>query len=133
MTQLDSLVERFGASGGFHLPSSALRDSPIFAMGTKRNIGLIRRAFWPALALLIVGNFAGYAVAGPNGLLAWGGYHRDLTSRQVELAQLRQQKAELKHRAALLDPRHADPDLADEMTREQLGLIRPDEIVVPLK
>jgi cell division protein FtsB len=102
-------------------------------MGKKRNIGLIRRAFWPALALLIVGNFAGYAIAGPNGLLAWGGYHRDLEQRQAELAQLQLQKAELKHRSDLLDPRHADPDLADEMAREKLGLVRPDEVIVPLK
>jgi cell division protein FtsB len=133
MTQLDSIVERFGASGGFHLPSSALRDSPFFAMGAKRNIGLIRRAIWPALALLIVGNFAGYAIAGPNGLMAWGGYHRNLEARQAELAQLKQQKAELQHRSALLDPRHADPDLADEMARSELGLVRPDEVVVTLK
>lgn len=102
-------------------------------MGKKRNIGLIQRAFWPALALLIVGNFAGYAIAGPNGLLAWGGYHRDLKARQVELAELQQQKAELKHRSDLLDPRHADPDLADELARRNLGLVRPDEVIVPLK
>lgn len=102
-------------------------------MGTKRNIGLIRRAFWPALALLIVGNFAGYAIAGPNGLLAWGGYHRDLEARQAELTQLEQQKAELRHRSDLLDPRHVDPDLADELARRDLGLIRNDEVEIPLK
>lgn len=102
-------------------------------MGKNRNIGLIRRAFWPALALLIVGNFAGYAIAGPNGLLAWGGYHRDLQQRQSELASLQQQKSQLQHRSDLLDPRHADPDLADELARRDLGLVRPDEVVVPLK
>jgi len=32
----------------------------------------------------------------------------------------------------LLDPRSADPDLADEMVRGQLGLVRPDEVIVPL-
>ena len=48
----------------------------------------MRRVFWPALALIVVGNFAGYAVAGPNGLLAWGGYNRDLQARKMELAQL---------------------------------------------
>ena len=36
----------------------------------QRTKGLIRRAAMPALALIVVGNFAGYAVAGPNGLLA---------------------------------------------------------------
>jgi cell division protein FtsB len=101
-------------------------------MGGKRSIGLIRRSIWPALALLVVGNFAGYAIAGPNGLLAWGGYHRDLQERKAELAELQAQKARLKHRSALLDPNKADPDLADELARRDLGLVRSDEIFVPL-
>jgi cell division protein FtsB len=101
-------------------------------MGGKRSIGLIRRMLWPALALLVVGNFAGYAVAGPNGLLAWGGYHHNLNARQTELAQLEAQKAQLQHRAKLLDPQKADPDMADELVRRDLGLVRPDEVIVPL-
>ena len=102
-------------------------------MGEKRNIGLIRRAFWPAMALLVVGNFAGYAVAGPNGLLAWGGYHRDVQERRAELAKLEAERDQLRHRSALLDPRKADPDIADELVRRDLGLVRPDEVIVPLK
>ena len=70
---------------------------------------MIRRAALPALALIIVGTFGGHAIAGPNGLFAWGGYHRDL-----------------------LDPKKADPDLGEEMIRRDLGLIRPDEVIVPL-
>ena len=101
--------------------------------GATRSFGLIRRAFWPALALIVVGNFAGYAVAGPNGLLAWGGYHRDLQSRKAELARLEAEKATLRHRSALLDPRSADPDLAEEMVRDKLGLVRPDEVIIPLE
>ncbi|MDP9163333.1 MAG: septum formation initiator family protein [Pseudomonadota bacterium] len=100
--------------------------------GRAKTIRTIRRAALPALALIIVGNFAGYAVAGPNGLLAWGGYHRDLLERKQELVQLEQQRAGLKHRSALLDPRKADPDMADELVRRDLGLVRPDEVVVPL-
>jgi len=86
----------------------------------------------PALALLIVGTFAGHAIAGPNGLLAWGGYHRALKERQAELVQLQQQKAQLRHHSALLDPRKADPDMADELVRKDLGLVRQDEVIVPL-
>ncbi len=102
-------------------------------MGEKRNIGLIRRAFWPALALLVVGNFAGYAVAGPNGLLAWGGYHRDFNERKAELAKLEAEREQLRHRSALLDPRKADPDIADELVRRDLGLVRSDEVILPLE
>ena len=100
--------------------------------GASRSFGLIRRSAVPALALIIVGTFAGHAIAGPNGILAWGGYHRALQQRQAELAQLQQEQAELKHRSQLLDPRHADPDLADELARSKLGLVRPDEVIVPL-
>ena len=101
--------------------------------GTKRSLGLIRRVAMPALALIVVGNFAGYAVAGPNGLLAWGGYHRNLTERKVELAQLKAERAQLRHRSMLLDPKKADPDIADELVRKDLGLVRPDEVIIPLE
>ena len=101
--------------------------------GNNRIFGLIRRAMWPALALIVVGNFAGYAVAGPNGLLAWGGYHRDLNARKAELGKLESEKAQLRHRSGLLDPKSADPDLAEEMVRDKLGLVRPDEVIIPLE
>ena len=100
--------------------------------GGKKKTGLIRRAMGPALALVIIGTFAGHAVAGPNGLFAWGGYHRDLQARQAELAALEATRAQLRHRSALLDPRKADPDMADELVRRDLGLVRPDEVILPL-
>ena len=101
--------------------------------GGKKRIGLIRRAMWPAVALLVVGTFAGHAIAGPNGLFAWRGYSQQLEVRKTELAALEAERAQLKHRSALLDPRKADPDLADEMVRRDLGLVRTDEVVVPLE
>jgi cell division protein FtsB len=100
--------------------------------GGKRIFELIRRSAMPALALVVVGTFAAHAVAGPNGLLAWGGYHRALKDRQAELVQLQQDKAQLRHHSALLDPKKADPDMADELVRKDLGLVRQDEVIVPL-
>ena len=100
--------------------------------GGNRIFELIRRAAIPALALIIVGTFAGHAIAGPNGILAWGGYHRALQERKAELAQLDLQRAQLRHRSELLDPRKADPDIADELVRKDLGLVRPDEVIIPL-
>ena len=101
-------------------------------VGARKSFGLIRRSAVPALALIIVGTFAGHAIAGPNGILAWGSYHRALLQRQAELAQIEKQRAQLRHRSALLDPRRADPDMADELVRKDLGLVRPDEVIVPL-
>ena len=103
-------------------------------MGARnKSLGLIRRAAMPALALIVVGTFAGHAVAGPNGILAWGGYHRALQERQAELVTIEQQRAQMRHRSALLDPRKADPDMADELVRKDLGLVRPDEVIIPLE
>jgi cell division protein FtsB len=101
--------------------------------GASKSLSLIRRAAWPALALIIVGTFGGHAVAGPNGLLAWSGYHRDLEQRRTELAALEQKRAALRHRSALLNPDKADPDLGEELIRRDLGLVRPDEVVLPLE
>ena len=101
--------------------------------GKPNSIGLIRRAIWPVVALLVVGTFAGHAVAGPNGLFAWRGYSQQLEMRKAELAALEAERDGLRHKSALLDPRKADPDLADEMVRKDLGLVRADEVVVPLE
>ena len=99
---------------------------------SNRLLALIRRVAMPALAVVIVGTFAGHAIAGENGILAWGSYHRELQQRQAELAQIEQERAELKHRSDLLNPNKADPDMADELVRKDLGLVRPDEVIVPL-
>ncbi|WP_332810556.1 FtsB family cell division protein [Sphingomonas sp.] len=93
----------------------------------------VQRAALPALALLIIANFVGYAVVGSNGILSWGDYRRMKDDRKIELSQLEQERDRLAHRALLLDPRRADPDLADEMVRSQLGLVRPDEVIIQLQ
>src|SRR5687767_2194236 len=103
------------------------------AGATRNTIDMIRRAALPALALLIIANFVGYAIVGANGILSWGDYRRLKSEKLVELAQLDAERARLAHRSDLLDPRRADPDLADELVRKELGLVRPDEVVIPIK
>jgi len=93
---------------------------------------LIRKAMWPAAGLLIICYFVGAAVVGENGVMAWGDYRRARAERSATLARLEAEKARLQHRSELLDPGNADPDLAEEMIRNQLGYVRPDEIIIPL-
>ena len=93
---------------------------------------LLRSAVGPALSLLIIGNFAYYAIAGANGLLAWGGYRRERAELTERLAAINARKAVLAHRASLLAPQRVDPDLADELVRRDLGVARSDELIVPL-
>jgi cell division protein FtsB len=99
----------------------------------RNSIALLRSAAAPALALLVIANFAGYALFGANGLLAWGDYKQALERRQVELAHVQSERDLLKHRVALLDPRKVDPDYADELVRRDTGQVRPDEIIIPLR
>ena len=85
------------------------------------------------LGVIIVGTFAGHAIAGPNGILAWGSYHRALVATAGGArADPEAAASQLKHRSDLLDPNNADPDMADELVRKRLGLVRPDEVIVPL-
>ena len=102
------------------------------AAGTRNALELIKRAALPALAVLIIANFLGYAIIGSNGILSWGDYRRLKAERSVVLAELSEERARLAHRAELLDPRKADPDLADEMVRSELGLVRPDEVIIQI-
>ena len=100
--------------------------------GTRNTIELIKRAALPALAVLIIANFLGYAIVGSNGLLSWGDYRRMKAEKTLVLAHLQEERARLAHRADLLDPRKADPDLAEEMVRSELGLVRPDEVIIQI-
>ena len=94
---------------------------------------LLGSALMPAIAIVLLMLFIAYAIIGPNGILAWGDYSRQLKQRQAELRMLQAQKAALDNRVKLLDPRKVDPDMADELVRKELGVAHPDEVVVPMK
>jgi cell division protein FtsB len=93
---------------------------------------MLRRAGPPAALLIVGAFFGGYAIMGPNGALAYGDIQRQLDKRQGELSVLEKQRAELKNRVALLDPRHADPDMVDELARKKLNVVHPDDMIVDL-
>ena len=94
---------------------------------------VLRKAGPPA-ALLTVGAFFGaYAIIGPNGALAYGDIEKHLERKRMELAALTKQREVLKNRVALLDPKKADPDMADELIRKDLGLARPDEVILQVR
>ena len=94
---------------------------------------LFGSAMMPAIALVLLLMFIVYAIIGPNGILAWGDYSRQLKQRQSELKMLQAQKGAIENRVKLLDPRKVDPDMADELVRKELGVTHPDEVVIPMK
>lgn len=92
----------------------------------------LRRAAIPALMFTVLAFFGAYAVLGPNGILAYGDYKRQLAKRERDFAALDQRRQVLKNRVDLLNPDHANPDMVDEMVRKELNVAHPDEMIVPL-
>ena len=107
----------------------------LLTMATPRSsLGQIfRRAGPPALALITMAFFGGYAILGANGVLAYGKYQRQLERRGAELKALEARRAVLKNRVDLVDPAHANPDMVDEQLRAKFNLVHPDEVIVPTR
>ncbi len=96
-----------------------------------RNVGSGER-LKQALSLAALLLLAGFAAAGPTGLLAWSENLTALDQRETKIAELTAKRDALRNRVMLLDPEAADPDLASELVREQLGVMREDEVVITL-
>lgn len=93
---------------------------------------LARRAILPSACLLVLGYFAYHAISGNTGLIAWQGYKIERAVAEAQASQVHADKVALSREVKLLDPAHVDPDYADELVRRNLGVIRPDEVIVPL-
>jgi cell division protein FtsB len=84
-----------------------------------------------AIAVLLA--ITGFSVAGPTGLLAWSENVTALEARTAEIAELTAHRDALRNRVKLLDLGGADPDLASELVRENLGVMHEDEVVITLE
>ena len=93
---------------------------------------MLARAALPAVCLTVGGYFAFHATNGPTGYLAWREYKAQRSKLELAVRDAHEQQAALQQRLVLLDPRHVDPDLADELVRRNLDLVKPDEVIVPL-
>ena len=92
---------------------------------------MIRSAFWPTVAAAVIVYFAGAAIVGQNCLFSLAGYRHQRAEHLAQLKALQAERDRLAHHTDLLDPRHVDPDFAEEMVRKQTGQIRPDEVILP--
>ncbi len=93
---------------------------------------MFRRAIVPAVAVIVITGLGAYTMFGPNGARAYGDVKRKLATSEVQLAALTAKRAEWRNKVALVDPRKADPDMVDELTRKKLNVVHPDELIVPL-
>ena len=93
----------------------------------------LRGAVLPAALVTGMALLIAYAVLGPNGVLALGDYRQQVAQRERVYQALDTRRQMLSNRVALLDPRHANPDMVDELVRKELNVAHPDEVIVPLK
>jgi hypothetical protein len=104
-------------------------DDSVFGMSRTHSAHiLIRSAAGPAVALLVVAMFAGYALFGANGLLRLGEYQRQAKIKHVELVKVETERLRLLNRKRLIA--QGDPDLADEMVRGATDMIGNDQYVM---
>ncbi len=99
----------------------------------KQSMRLPRESLTQTLALIVLLVLGALALAGPSGVLAWTENAHALDHDQREIARLTALRDRLQNRVALLDPRHADPDLVGELLRRDLNVAHPDEVILPRK
>lgn len=93
---------------------------------------MMRGAMLPAVCIALMAYFAFHAIVGNSGLLSLPEYRAQQQELRLKAQYLAERRENLAHKVALLSDQGADPDLAEELIRENLGLVRPDEVVVPL-
>ena len=94
--------------------------------------GYLRRAILPAICILLIGYFVSHAINGPTGVIAWKGYKAQRAQLDAQATASAEARAAIERQVKLLDPRKVDPDLADELVRKNLNVVKPDEVIVPL-
>jgi len=95
-----------------------------------------RRMKWQSWLLVVsigLAIYFGYhAVNGSRGLLASEEKSDELAVAETKLAVLQDERKHLERRVKRLRPNSLDPDLIDELARETLSLVEPDDVIILL-
>ncbi|NBX73911.1 MAG: septum formation initiator family protein [Alphaproteobacteria bacterium] len=92
----------------------------------------IRSWLLTGFGMLMVGYFVAHTFSGDRGLFALMQLQTNVQNAQDFLQQLRTQNDWRHDRLKALRAEGADPDLVDELTRRQLNLVKPNEVIVIL-
>ena len=103
----------------------------------RRSFNVRRRLRWQSW-LVIVGfglavYFGYHVVNGSRGLLASQQLHGDLRAAKKKLARIEHERESLERRVKRLRPDTLDPDLIDELARETLSMLEPDDVIILLE
>ncbi len=85
----------------------------------------------PAICAAAVAYFGYFTIWGARGLMALADTQRELAVQRQQLAAIKADRERLQHRIDLLQPGHADPDLVEEVSRDQLTGTSPGQIAIP--
>ena len=89
-----------------------------------------KRAFAPLLALGLLSYFSYHMIQGNHGIRAWFKLDQQLVESHSKLASLQKKQNILDNKVQLLNPSSLCPDMLEERSREILGYVHPDEIVI---
>jgi cell division protein FtsB len=85
----------------------------------------------PAVSAAAILYFGYYLIWGTRGLIALADVSHRLSAQEQQLAMLAGQRDRLEHRIKLLQNGAEDPDLVEELAREQMLGSTPGQIAVP--
>lgn len=74
--------------------------------------------------------FAYHAFAGDQGLGHWSDMQANLSEKRQELSEIKAANDQLRSDILRLTPGMVDPDIVEELARDDLGFAYPDEIVL---
>ena len=87
----------------------------------------------PAICAAVIAYFGYYTISGTRGYRAYASVSSELATQQQKLAYVRGERLRLQHRVDLLEPGHVDPDVLQEVQREEMLGSAPGELAVPRK
>jgi cell division protein FtsB len=84
----------------------------------------------PVVCLGLAAYFGYYLLYGNHGIINLARVQQQIERKQMQLAQIQEERRALEHRVSLLRPESVDPDLLEEQARSRLGLTDRDEVVI---
>ncbi|GGE44684.1 cell division protein [Agaricicola taiwanensis] len=74
--------------------------------------------------------FAHHAVSGNRGIVAKRAYEAEMKALEADLKKVKAERTALEKRVAALRPTQVERDMLDQLARERLGYMHPDERVL---
>jgi cell division protein FtsB len=98
---------------------------------TRIRSALTHAGLWTLIAAL-TGYFVYHGIHGERGLRAHRSFDAEIAALSLELAELKAVRTGLEQRVGRLEPSSVDRDLLDEVARQDLGWLHPNDRILDL-